>query len=129
MTETMKQTRLDRIAQHGRNLLAIFPNATERDPVKLCKKLRRLEIKANQAAIDLCNVPNYQDRAEAILERVAAEVTALLKNQEHTNTPNVFINRDPRGYALKISDQWLRAFDMPLHRDMGGYGIVAPEID
>lgn len=127
----MNTVQMTRIEAHGRQLLAIFPNATERDPVKLCKKLRRLEARANKAATDLCNVPNYQEKAEAVFEDVNSAVVLLLGNDGPCvdgHNPNVFINRDPRGYSLKISSEWTRAFAPTLHRDMGGYGIIAPEI-
>ena len=127
-TTTKRETMLDRIRKHGEQLLAIFPNAKERDPVKLCKGLRRLELEANKAATDLCNIPNYQEKADAIFSKVSEAVTNLLGNVEHTNTPNVFINRDPRGYSLKISSEYTRAFDLPINRDMGGYGIIAPDL-
>ena len=41
----------------------------------------------------------------------------------------VFLNGDPRGYALKIRDEYVRAHDLAIHRDWGGYGILAPEIE
>lgn len=40
----------------------------------------------------------------------------------------VFLNRDPRGYALKIDSEYVRAHSLAIHRDWGGYGIIAPEI-
>lgn len=124
----MNASQRERIEQHGRNLLAIFPTATEKDPVKLCTKLRKLERLASAAATDACNIPDYDETAEAIYADVETKLTTLLGNAEHTGTPNVFINRDPRGYALKICGSYLRTFGLTLHTDMGGYGIIAPEI-
>ncbi len=122
------------IRRHGEQLLAIFPNATERDSVKLCKKLRTLEKKAARIGLQLCNGPelSYED-ADEQTDRILARVNALLGNDE---VP-VFINRDPRGYALKIDDAWLRAqradhrtaFKASIIQDWGGYGILAPEIN
>lgn len=80
----------DRIEAHGADLLRLFPNATERDPASLCKKLRRIE--------------------RAVLKLL--------------NTDRVWINGDPRGYALKVD---LRPGES-LHRDLGGYGIIAPDL-
>jgi len=37
----------------------------------------------------------------------------------------VFFNSDPRGYALKIKDDYTR--DITIYRDWGGYGILAPD--
>jgi len=35
---------------------------------------------------------------------------------------------DPRGYALKLDDEWTRANAPHIHRDWGGYGILAPDL-
>ena len=56
---TKKQRQYEQIKAHGENLLAIFPNATERDPIALYKKLRRMEAKAQAIALRLCNGPEY----------------------------------------------------------------------
>lgn len=118
---------LNRIEQHGRHLLTIFPNATERDPVKLCKRLRRLEAQGAALALENCNVgiedAEYFERQARILSRVHA-----LLNYNAQEVP-VFVNGDPRGYALKIDDAWMRAHpEYTLHRDWGGYGILAPDL-
>ena len=36
-----------------------------------------------------------------------------------------FVNNDPRGYALKLKSEFV--IDKKIHRDMGGYGIIAPD--
>lgn len=125
------------IAEHGEKLMAIFPDATERDPVKLCRKLRALEVKAGAVALRLCNGPEYpgEHDADKILDGVLGKVNKLLGNYQlgakMTVRVPVFINRDPRGYALKIRDDYMRSVgdNLPLQRDMGGYGIIAPEIN
>ena len=158
------------IEAHGRNLLALFPNAIERDPVALCKKLRRLEAKASRITTDHCNgdfdAGENGEKLDAALDPILAKVNAILGNvheyQPKTgarctcrpgaerdncaacegtgyridfaairNRPDivpVFINRDPRGYALKIDDVWMHNKQPRLFRDFGGYGILAPEI-
>jgi hypothetical protein len=153
------------IERHGMQLLAIFPDATERDPVKLCKKLRRLEAEAHAIAERLCNGPEFgtpeevDARCDAILRRVRAMLCTnqpktgakcgCKRGQERDNCPScegtgqvidfarirrrksvpIFINRDPRGYALKIDDAWMRETNAALHTDWGGYGIIAPEFN
>lgn len=171
---TATETKLDRIAKHGQQLLAIFPNATERDPVTLCKKLRRLQSQAERHTLELCNGDEpgdhgeeWSDRHNNALFTILNQVNVLLGNVneyqpktgakcsckrgvQRDNCPTcegtghvidfrairnrkplvpVFINRDPRGYALKIDDGWMREHNAELHRDWGGYGIIAPEID
>ena len=137
MVKSTKRERMyERIRQHGENLLAIFPRAIERDPVKLCKKLRRLESLGNAHALRLCNGPEYASEhdAWAVKERILTKVQILLGYA--TGEVKVFINQDPRGYALKIDDAWIRAnmkrMDIgralgALHHDWGGYGILAPD--
>ncbi len=146
MTATAKRAnQYERIAEHGRNLLAIFPSATERDPVKLCKKLRRLEREGNALGLRLCNGPEMSEsEAWETKERILTRVQVLLGYA--TDDVPVFLNQDPRGYALKIDDKWMREnqYDtrvgdiggnsrgdavLRLHRDWGGYGIIAPQID
>ena len=36
-----------------------------------------------------------------------------------------FINNDARGYALKLKSEFIK--DKTIHRDWGGYGIIAPD--
>ena len=155
-----------RIQDHGARLLAIFPNATEKDPVKLCKKLRRLELIAEKAALDLCNIPDYQERADVIFHDVRRKVSAVLGNVldcqpktgascacrrglQRDNCPNcegtglvidfakiratkvfvpIVVNRDPRGYALKIDESVMNALKLDLQKDMGGDGVIAPDL-
>ncbi len=162
----MNTTQREAISTHGQNMLVIFPNATERDPVALCKKLRRLEAKAEALALENCNVgvpdDEYERRTKAILTKVNALLGNVNEYQPKTgakcgcrrgvqrdNCSNcegtgqvvdfrdirnrkplvpVFLNGDPRGYSLKIDDEWMRAKRPRLHSDWGGYGILAPEI-
>jgi hypothetical protein len=120
------------IIRHGRQLLAIFPRATEQDPLGLCRKLRRLETKAQAIGLQLCNGPQMAEgEQERRVEDVLARVNKLLfgnKIRHGVTVVPVFVNLDPRGYALKIDDSWMHEHNAPLHRDMGGYGILAPDL-
>ena len=122
------------IEAHGKNLLAIFPNACERDPVALCKKLRRLEAKASRITTDYCNgdfdAGENGEKLDAALDAILAKVNAILGNnpEDLLRAVPVFVNGDPRGYALKIDDVWMHNKQPRLCRDWGGYGILAPEI-
>lgn len=121
-----------RIIEHGNNLLAIFPNATEKDPGTLCRKLRRLEAKAARIALQLCNGPEFEggyDEVDRLFDNILAKVDKLLGNPtyEQPRVP-IFINQDPREYALKIRDEWMKKHNPKLAKDWGGYGLLAPEI-
>jgi hypothetical protein len=128
MTEIQRRA----IVQHGERLLAIFPNATERDPVALCKKLRRLEVQGHILAVRLCSGPEYPggyEEAERLAEAIISKADTLLGNQHADRVP-VFLNRDARGYALKIAEAWVHAHPQTrIAEDWGGYGIIAPEFN
>ena len=115
------------VIRHGENLLKVFPHASERDPVELCRKLRRLESRGAALGLRMCNGPEYPEGEEdKITENILAKVDTLL-NFKASGVP-VFVNRDPRGYALKIDDKWLQEHKPALYSDWGGYGIIAPDL-
>lgn len=127
----MNESREVRIVKHGKDLLRIFRKATERDPGKLCRKLRRLEAAAARIALQLCNGPEFAggyEEVDRLTDAILAKVNALLGNMSGKRHVHIFINRDPRGYALKIRDDWMKAHNAKLERDWGGYGLLAPEI-
>ena len=134
-TARKKQRQAEQIKAHGENLLHLFPNATERDPIALCKKLRRLEAKASRITTDYCNgdfdAGENGEKLDAALDPILAKINAILGNTGKNPVP-VFVNRDPRGYALKISSEWTFAYCQQtgrrIYSDWGGYGIIAPEI-
>ena len=112
------------IIEHGKNLLAIFPSATITDPVYLCKRLRFYERKAESSTTALCNgcIESLQKYHEKALERIEGKVRKILGI---TADDVMFINRDPRGYALKLSDSYVK--DLRIYKDWAGYGILAPD--
>ena len=112
-----------RIEKHGRDLLAIFPEAATRDPVELCKKLRRLEASGNAAATAYCNGDMTDDGFEANKTKILRKATEIL-GAPVLSANSVWFNGDPRGYALKIDMER----GQELHRDWGGYGIIAPDL-
>jgi hypothetical protein len=120
MTTTQKQTMYSQILEHGNNLNKIFNTGIE--PVKLCKSLRRLELKANKIATDWCNGVIDTENIDPIIEPVMKAARKILG----TAYPIQF-NGDARGYALKISDKIMRAENLNLYQDWGGYGILAPD--
>ena len=106
-----------RIKKHGDNLKAIFN--LDIDSIKLCKQLFRLENKAHKLALDYCNgdLSDIEKQSDSILDKVAK----ILK----TNTFNMFLNTDARGYALKFFEDFSK--DKNISKDWGGYGLIAPD--
>ena len=110
------------IERHGEQLNTIFNTGLE--PVALCKKLRRIERKAHAAAVDYCNGYINDHRFERDITKALAAVVKILGPLA---ADVVFINGDPRGYALKIDDAAMIHHGWKLYRDMGGYGIISPD--
>lgn len=117
-----------RMLSHGFALMRIFPHAAKMyqgQPVTLYKRLHRLEAEAHTFAERCCNedVPEAkQIRKEAsLLDRLDAVL-----GFRDAGIP-VFINGDPRGCALKIDDAYVKANNLDIARDWGGYGLICPE--
>lgn len=135
----MNANTLEAIRKHGETLLAMFPNATEKDPVALCKKLRRIETAIAGPILDYANGDNGMTADKLTHETSMAEIRCgnLLGLDKHgIALAGLFVNCDPRGYALKLDSDWFkhcqnerRENNLPvLHQDWGGYGIIAPDL-
>jgi len=126
--KNMKEAKTkEAIERHCRGLLAIFPNASETDPTKLYKELKRLEDRAHKLAEDYCNGHVDSDGWEAKRDKIRDKLNTLL----NPGDVPVFLNGDPRGYALKIEDEWMRealSSGKKLQTDWGGYGLLAPDL-
>lgn len=97
------------------------------DGKKLSLKLFKLEQKASVLTTDYCNGDIDTDTIGSLLTPIEAEVNSIFKG----NLKGFFINRDPRGYALKIEDKEFRDLyrdQTRLTQDIGGYGILSPDL-
>ena len=126
MTKQEKAEMYGKINRHGETLLKLFPDAKQQDPVKLCKSLRRYELKISVITLALCNGEIDQEEADKDLDRLYIKVDMILLSEPQERV-SFFINRDPRGYALKIDSEDSRIQEFDLYRDLGGYGILAPD--
>ncbi len=139
----MNAKTLEAVQKHGETLLRAFPNASEKNPVALCRKLRRVEC-AIAKTILAYSSDNSSGITQAVLDREceAALIRAgglLGLDAEGIERHGLFVNRDPRGYALKLDNEegtWFKAWQetqlkqgLPeLHHDWGQYGIIAPDL-
>jgi len=121
---TTKDKIREAIETHGRNLQALFTACKVKDPVILCRKLRRLETEAARTALAYCNGNADQDALDKCEQSIMRRLEKLL----HPGTIPVSMHDDPRGYQLKIDSAWMTKTNASLYRDFGGYGILAPEI-
>ena len=99
-------------------------------------KLWKLEKEASRITLAYCNgeigndgedVNGYIVGVDKPLKAIENQAQALFDNK----LMGFFINRDPRGYALKIkSEVTAKEYaEVGLHRDWGGYGILSPTIE
>jgi hypothetical protein len=122
-----KERMYQQIEKHGQDLNRIF--GLNEDPIKLSKRLHTIEAKAHKLAEDYCNGENgvdtetWPELTDKILDRLDKII-----NFRKQKIP-VFVNGDARGYALKIDDEYVRANNLQIYKDWGGYGILAPEFD
>ncbi len=118
----MNEAQEKAIRDHAENLEKIFPTC-HKQGIDLCKWLHRKERKASQLATDYCNGLIDADFWETESEDILQSVNEMLDN----HTVDIMVNGDPRGYALKISSEYMRENDIDVYRDWGGYGIISPE--
>ena len=117
---------MGQITKHGFDLARIF-NLDSSRPVTLCKRVHRLEVKAHYLAEVLCTRQIEEEEEEKQDKSILKSLDKIL-NFKAQNIP-VFLNKDPRGYALKIDDAYVREHKLDIYHDWGGYGIIAPEFD
>ena len=122
ITISSKEKMYQRIERHGENLKAIFNLSDDVDSIKLCKQLFRLENKAHRLAEDDYNGENVKTEVEKIFKSICK-----ILNLKNINDFEIFWNNDPRGYALKIDDEFVRKNKLEIDRDWGGNGILAPD--
>jgi hypothetical protein len=142
MKTNKKQTMLNAINTHGENLNKIFN--TQFNNIELCKKLRRLETKASFASTCLCNtntlnlmglnrftgydVPQAtEEQQDLFFDKIRASIYKILGEK---SKDVVFINFDPRGYALKLKTDFVKSEFQKgnnIYTDWGSYGILAPD--
>jgi hypothetical protein len=126
---TKKAQQRQLIMSHGFKLITIFklPAFPATYPSVLCKALRRLEVKMHRANENYCNGIMESEAHDKLENSVLNKVDDLLGFRA-LGIP-VFINSDPRGYALKIKSEYVADNNLDIHRDWGGYGIICPEIN
>ena len=115
-----KERMYNQIDQHGQRLNNLFN--TNINNVELCKKLFRLENRVHRLAEDFCNGYIQYEEFDKDSDIYIEEVANILGTEES----NIFINGDPRGYAIKFTQEFTNENIENMYRDLGGYGIVAP---
>lgn len=138
----MNAKTLEAVTRHGETLLALFTNAEEKDPVALCRKLRRIETAIAKTSEGFSSESGFmtQDQFDHACRMALIRTTNLLGlTGPEAQILGVFVNRDPRGYALKLDsdnerfklwqDNRLKNKLPCLYADWGQNGIIAPDLN
>jgi hypothetical protein len=122
---TKKERMYEKIREHGENLKKIF--SLDTDPIELSKKLRRLEVKMHAMTTKCCNESVPEEEQDKVYDSVIKSLEKLLHFSKK-GIP-VFVNWDPRGYALKIKEDYIQENKITIEKDWGGYGLLAPDFN
>ncbi len=123
--KTAKQLREEAVLTHGLRLQRIFPASKWCGPVELYKRLHRIEAEAHSFAERECSEQLPEGANERKDASVLKRLDAILGFKE-AGVP-IFVNGDPRGYAIKIDNKIVKTLDLEIYTDWGGYGIICPE--
>ena len=135
-----KDTMYAKIERHGEELIKFFNLDKTIDPVKLSKRLFSLENKAHHATTCLCNTNTLyllelnrftgydvkqatEKEEDEFFDKIRKRLANIIGED---NVEKCFINHDPRGFALKIKEEYSKDF---YYHDFGGYGILAPNFN
>lgn len=106
---------------HIKNLSVIFGIPIEKMR-RIYSGLLLTEKRGHELAEQYCNgeitAEHWEDNAELIEKS--------LKDKLGKKIP-ILLNGDPRGYFLKIPDEYVRKNKLKIYTDWGGYGILCPE--
>jgi hypothetical protein len=101
------------VKRHGESLLAAFPNATERDPIALCKKLRRIETSLAKPIQEFnANGKNEPELERQIIKARARVCELLSLDAVAEKNCGLFIDRQSE-FAITIRT----------------FGILAPDLN
>ena len=119
---TKQERMMSNIKAHGHKLITAFGLPADTDPITLCKRLRRIETKLHRLTEDWCNGDIDESYYTTRGIHYINQARALL----NYSTSVIFLNGDPRGYALKTTEDFADKHNLPC--DWGGYGILAPDL-
>ncbi len=123
----MKTKNADQFFRHVCNLQTLAGVDSYHAALEIYRKLHRIEARCNRVFTDECN------GTSKLTEEQEEKRDAKILNQVEELVPGcktIFLNGDPRGYALKIKEsevRELREKGISIYTDWGGYGILAPE--
>lgn len=123
----MKRLNKSEIRQKHLNNLGTILGIKD-DLLKVCyKSLKDIEQSGHNLAIKYCNGDIDSTQIEALEQKLKRNLESTLKYCNQDVVKNIQFNWDPRGYFLKINDEYTRQNKLNIKTDWGGYGIICPE--
>ncbi len=131
MTKTQSVKRVREVHHAALAALAASLGGAHKDGINglaLWRKLHRIEVQITKATTAYCNGEMGEVGIDQACDRA---IDAVRRAFGGVLPPKFHINRDPRGYALKLesNDDGTIATQFHLHRDWGNNQILAPTID
>ena len=109
------------IAEHINDINKLFDASLNRDGYDF---LLQLEEVAHNKAEQWCDHGYSDQEREAYEKYIIGLICDVLDIEGHEA---IIFNGDPRGFTLKICSDFVRDARSNIYRDMGGYGIFAPD--
>jgi hypothetical protein len=109
------------IAQHINDINKLFDARLNRAGYDF---LLQLEDMAHKKAEYWCDFSYTDEEREEYEQYILSLICDVLDIDAHDS---IFFNSDPRVFALKIKDDFVRESKSNIYRDLGGYGIFAPD--
>ena len=97
----------------------------QKSGLKLWRELSRIERDTTRITTMACNGDVSQEALDRFCDRALHRVAKAFGG---TLPAGIFINRDPRGYALKL-DSDVRPIPEGMTKDWGNYGLLAAVIE
>lgn len=109
--------------RHIENLANLFGMSLDATEI-LLPILENLERTGHRLAEAYCNgeidSEYYDSKMSIIRDQLAVRIP-------HAVAKEILLNGDPRGYFLKLNDEYVRKNKIAIETDWGGYGILAPK--
>ena len=134
-----KEALARRRAAHHKALESLRGPSCTLSGLQIWRRLRKLEVKASRIATANCNGQPYEGErpqdGDKWKQAIRLKISQILGREIGAyKESGIFINTDPRGYALKMEEQ---RKGLPgevlipegMQTDWGGYGLLAPVID
>lgn len=121
-----KPNKSELIQRHLNNLAEIL--GIKGELLEVCyKSLKDIEHSGHRLAEKYCNSDIDSTQIEEVEAKLKRNLLSTLQYAKQDVVKNIQFNWDPRGYFLKLNDEYVRKNKVQIETDWGGYGIICPD--